>query len=308
MIIKQSDKFFSTEKIIKINIFSDSRAGNVFLHSRLVYPNPVLIDCCKEKFLQEVPLGVSERGALNFRRIGPQVNFLYAPIEGDFVLKDGKFEHLLGHLYRVLASDHEKSKRNISWGQLEEIRKNSNYQMKFEDDYYYRFLKLADCELEYRNSCHFYDFERLKMIKTSNYVVVRKEDRFYLKVPIESIEHVGIGKAGCGAWLEIYKIENSSLPNGQLNILVKLIKETPPKCHTQVEIGEDKFQCFYRYIQLYKNDRGYIGIEDGKTSDTVYLAYYSDNVQKFEKDLKSRSNVQIKVPLKFILNQKEGGD
>jgi len=299
MIIKKGHKFYSVERISKKNVFSDSRAGNVFLHSRLIYCNPIRLIDCKEKFLQEVPLAVSNRGALDFRRIDPHINFMYAPIEGDFILKDGKFEHLLGHLYRVLASDHEKSKRNISWVQLEEIRKNSNYQMEFEDDYYYRFLKLADCQIEYRNEFRFYNLTKLKLFLShfKDTFITTELNPVYFKVPTECIEPVGTAKAECGVQLKIYKV--SSLPNDQLDRLAKFIKETPQNRLTQVEFGGKKTECFYIALQPNQSETGYFGIEDG--SDIVYFAHRS-RTKEFEQYLKTRKNIGIPIPGKLALS------
>jgi len=284
MIIKRDGRFYSVEKIVKRNIFSDSRAGNVFLHSRLIYYNPVLLTRFEgTPDLEDVHLCVSERGAFDFRYL--QRNFLEIPIQGDFILdlEKGQFNRLLDHSYDVLASTHERSRRRIEKWQLDEIRRNSDYDIEFEDDFYH-FLKLAECQIEYINEFHLYDLTKLELLKD----ILKDFDIFYLKIPTDSIESVGRGQAKCGIRFQIYKTHSQ---------LAEILKKKLD-CITVVAYNGTEYKVKYISSIL---EEGYIGVEIEDSNNIVYLALDEGFEQEFEHRMSKKRNLHIKIP-KFILN------
>lgn len=284
MIIKKGDRFFSVEKIMKKNVFSDSRKGNIFLHSKLVYCNCVLLPKVKGvQDVEEVTLCVSERGAFDFRSSG--CDFLNIPIQGDFILdlEKGQFNRLLDHSYHVLASIHERSRRRIKTWQLDEIRRNSDYDIEFEDDFYH-FLKLAECQIEYINEFHLYDLTKLELLKD----ILKDFDIFYLKIPTDSIESVGRGQAKCGIRFQIYKTHSQ---------LAEILKKKLD-CITVVAYNGTEYKVKYISSIL---EEGYIGVEIEDSNNIVYLALDEGFEQEFEHRMSKKRNLHIKIP-KFILN------
>jgi len=217
MIIRKQNNYYSVSGVLKKNIFSESRKGNLFLHSRLIYINPILLnDCSRDNInvIKERELYVSSKGALDFRRVN--VSFFKIPIEGDFIITDtGSIISLYARYYKVLASIVELSERYISKNQLNEVRENSNYDIEFEEDLFYAFIKVANCQIEQRNEFRFYSVEPLKNLKK---FIENTKNRFFLKVPIDSLKKIGTFKAQCGTTVIVYRAEvppdNMSLLEG----------------------------------------------------------------------------------------------
>jgi|GEM_PF-7098553 len=281
MIIRKQDNYYSVLGVLKRNVFSESKRGNLFLHSRLIYINPILLNDCSHNDFKEREFFVSSQRALDFRYVGK--DFFKIPIEGDFIITNrGNVISLYARYYNVLVSTVELSDRYIPETQLNEVRENSNYDIEFEEDHFYAFIKVANCSIEQRNEFRFYSVEHLKNLKR---FIENAKNRFFLKVPIDSLKKIGTFKAQCGTTVTVYRAEVT--PDN-----MSLLEET--FCSAQ--------QGTVRNAEWGATTGIFI---DTNTFDTD-LKYKADYVSVKIKALKSESKSKSKIGKGYICKNGDG--
>ena len=268
MLIKKNDVIYSVEKIVRKNIYSESQKGNLFLHSRFIYVNPVRLDTDNvySDVIIEKTFYVSPRRAFDIRYTG-RIGFDKAPVEGNFILKN-EVHLFCDSNFKVLSDIIEKSKRDITTQQLEEIRTLGNYNIEFENENYW-FIKLSNCPIEQRNEFRFFNIDTLK--KFREFVIMFKPvDRFFLKIPLKNIKKYAIGKARCGDEYHIYEIENDGA-------IRELCSENIEKngSENEIEINGKKYKVKYVKENIKLNNEYhdvYVGVMN--SDNQIYVASY----------------------------------
>jgi len=213
MLIKR-DHIFSVERIEKKNIFSETQSGRIYLHSKLIYKNPIQLygEIGEKEYIYVSNIYVSKSGSYGFRDSKWDVDFVTAPIAGKFIISNRRACPIEGY-YEILAEKKNNSRRYITNSQLEEIRKYGNYDLEIEQDMYI-FVKLFK-EISIKNEIRFYNFKVLYQLPITLPVA---DTKFFLKIPITNIRKVAT--TGCG--INVYKIIETG-KNAEL--LEEIIKE-----------------------------------------------------------------------------------
>jgi hypothetical protein len=292
MIIKdERNNYYSVKKIIKKCIFSETQKGVFYLHSRIIYDNPIFLNQADDyNVVKEKTLYVSPKGALNFR--SNNIDFFNIPIEGDFIITDnGSVASLFARYYKVLANRVELSERYISDSQLDEIRRNSSYDVEFEEKFFYVFIETANCPMEMKKEFRVYKVENIKKVKK----FIKNGDRFFLKVPIDSLKKIGTFKVRCGDLLAVY-----TPPDNIRGLLREIFTVVTKQKTAGVFIDSDK-KGTVTYISVKiktpKIKKGYIGeIDEKDGSGDLCIAVPMDL------DENGKKEILIEIPWEIIFN------
>ena len=267
MIIKKGGDFYLVERVVKKNIISESRGGNLFLRSRLFLENPVCIT--SSRITDDVITEENTKDIFNIKNIN---NIINLPIEGDFMITDNGASCINGvkGLYN----------KNI-------VNLNNNF---------YLFNRIANCPIEQKNKrIMFYRVKSLKRLK--KFVNFENAD-FFLKIPLKNLERIEDGKAKCGIVYKIYKIINDG--SFSFELLGKIAQKSFNKTLMKMEGGAECEVKYYSTKVKYSKTRmktGHIGFAFNEP-DVLYfgLAEIKDIVSEGEVE-----NILIKIPAEFIL-------
>jgi hypothetical protein len=280
MILKRGKEYFSIERLAKRNLFSETKSGSVFVHMFVYEKNcvPLLADEHLKPDVVEQNLYVSPRGNFGFRNI-VDVTYLKYPIQGKFEYSEysgGLLAAINDSQYKCVAKAIAKSRRYIKDYQLEEIRRNGNFDVEFEESFYLfiKFPVVNDIEYEFR----FFDYDHLIriLIELRKPVFSNETNYDYLKNVLNNVRF----------FIKVDQLKQFNKTDQQFYYKIDNTVTSTKKILKKILLNFDNKY----YIS---NEYGYISCKE----EEIYL--------RINREIKDKDIILIEIPREVILESLE---
>jgi len=278
MILKKENQIFSVEKIVKKNVFSESKNGNIFVHmfvhKKNCVPLPFAVSSLQPDVLEQ-NLYVSPRGSYGFRG-NVNLTYLKFPINGKFQYvkySGGVLLPMYDYSYECIATAIAKSRRYIHPDQLQEIREKGNFDLEYEGDFY-QFVKFPVIPIEYE--FRFFSYENLMRI------LIELRPFFSTETP--------------------YDYFKNTLNDVKFFLKIKpdQLKKTDQQCiyYYQLDVAESTKKILKRILHTDTDNKYYIS----KPDEYGYISCEEEEIYlRTNKEIANTDTILVRIPREIIL-------